>query len=133
MVIAKVWRNWRTGLIVVQPDMVVRWHRHGPVAVGANAQRERARAARARLPPFGHSSVGTIANEANDVGASRLRPWLARSGGVVSHLSDHNADPPDDWTRHHAQSDQSKGENPDCFTQPSGVTGFRRNEASTNH
>ena len=27
MVLARVWRNWRTALIVVRPDTVVRWHR----------------------------------------------------------------------------------------------------------
>jgi hypothetical protein len=25
---AKAWRDWRTALIFVQPDTVVRWHRH---------------------------------------------------------------------------------------------------------
>ena len=25
--LAKTWRDWRTALIVVQPDTVVRWHR----------------------------------------------------------------------------------------------------------
>src|SRR6266849_6508467 len=27
MLLAKAWRDWRTALIVVQPDTVVRWHR----------------------------------------------------------------------------------------------------------
>jgi putative transposase len=27
VVLAKAWRDWRTALIVVQPDTVVRWHR----------------------------------------------------------------------------------------------------------
>src|SRR5437867_5784900 len=27
MLLAKAWRDWRTTLIVVQPDTVVRWHR----------------------------------------------------------------------------------------------------------
>src|SRR5216683_2237695 len=27
VLLAKSWRNWRTALIVVQPDTVVRWHR----------------------------------------------------------------------------------------------------------
>jgi hypothetical protein len=27
MVLARSWRNWRTALIVVQPDTVIRWHR----------------------------------------------------------------------------------------------------------
>jgi hypothetical protein len=25
--LARVWRNWRTALVLVQPDIVVRWHR----------------------------------------------------------------------------------------------------------
>jgi putative transposase len=27
VLLAKAWRGWRTALIVVQPDTVVRWHR----------------------------------------------------------------------------------------------------------
>src|SRR5438445_13287771 len=27
MALARSWRNWRTALIVVQPDTVIRWHR----------------------------------------------------------------------------------------------------------
>ena len=27
ILLAKAWRHWRTALIVVQPDTVVRWHR----------------------------------------------------------------------------------------------------------
>src|SRR5262245_32541651 len=27
MALARTWRSWRTALIVVQPDTVVRWHR----------------------------------------------------------------------------------------------------------
>jgi hypothetical protein len=28
MLLAKAWQDWRTALIVVHPDSVVRWHRH---------------------------------------------------------------------------------------------------------
>ena len=28
MLLANAWRDWRTALIVVDPDTVVRWHRH---------------------------------------------------------------------------------------------------------
>ena len=27
LVLAETWRNWRTALVFVQPDTVVRWHR----------------------------------------------------------------------------------------------------------
>src|SRR2546428_3248794 len=27
IVLARVWRNWRTALVLVQPETVVRWHR----------------------------------------------------------------------------------------------------------
>src|SRR5262249_14099243 len=27
MALARIWRNWRTALVFVQPDTVVRWHR----------------------------------------------------------------------------------------------------------
>ncbi len=29
IIISKIWSNWRKGLIIVQPDTVVRWHRKG--------------------------------------------------------------------------------------------------------
>src|ERR1700741_3900996 len=28
ILLAKGWRDWRSALIIVQPDTVVRWHRH---------------------------------------------------------------------------------------------------------
>jgi len=28
IVLARIWRNWRTALVLVQPDTVVRWHRN---------------------------------------------------------------------------------------------------------
>src|SRR4029434_6358908 len=27
MILAKVWQEWRTAVIIVQPDTIVRWHR----------------------------------------------------------------------------------------------------------
>ncbi len=57
LLLARAWRDWRTALIVVQPDTVVRWHRLWLRAVGPNAQPEHVRAARAPLRPFGQSST----------------------------------------------------------------------------
>ena len=29
-ILSRIWRNWRSALLFVQPDTVVRWHRQGP-------------------------------------------------------------------------------------------------------
>src|SRR5438093_12571744 len=49
MLLANTWRDWRAALIVVNPDTVVRWHRHGSAARGRGAQRGAVRAARVRM------------------------------------------------------------------------------------
>ena len=55
MLLANAWRDWRTALIVVEPDTVVRWHRHCSVVNGRGAQRQAVLAARVRMQPFVHS------------------------------------------------------------------------------
>ena len=53
--LARAWRDWRTALVVVHPDTVVRWHRNGSAASGRGAQRGSVRAARVRMRPFVHA------------------------------------------------------------------------------
>ena len=55
MRLANAWQDWRTALIVVHPDTVVRWHRQYSAANGHGARRGAAPGARARLRLFGHS------------------------------------------------------------------------------
>jgi hypothetical protein len=48
VLLAKAWPNWRTALIVAQPDTVVRWHRQWLRAIEPSAQSKDVPAARAR-------------------------------------------------------------------------------------
>ena len=34
----RIWRNWRTAVVLVQPDTVVRWHRDWSVADGRDVR-----------------------------------------------------------------------------------------------
>jgi hypothetical protein len=57
ILLAKAWPDWRTALIVVQPDTSCVGIANGSGAVGPIAQLEHVRAARAPPRPFGHSST----------------------------------------------------------------------------
>src|ERR1700736_3211192 len=57
VLLAKAWQDWRTALIVVQPDTVVRWHRQC-VRRRWTQRSTRSRPGRpSTLRPFGHSST----------------------------------------------------------------------------
>ena len=54
VLLANAWREWRTALMVVQPETVLRWHRQF-VAAGRTVRHGSARAARVPMRPFAHS------------------------------------------------------------------------------
>jgi hypothetical protein len=59
VLVAKALRDWRTALIVVEPDTIsCVGIANGSVAVGPNDQRQQVRAARAWLRPFRHDGRG---------------------------------------------------------------------------
>src|ERR1700731_2557220 len=53
---ANAWRDWRTALIVVQPDTVVRWHRQWLRRRWTQRSKATRRVDRASLGPLGLSS-----------------------------------------------------------------------------
>ena len=55
MLLANVWRDWRTALIVMHPDTVVRRHRQWLRRQWTRRSARAAPGARARLRLFGHS------------------------------------------------------------------------------
>jgi putative transposase len=55
MLLANAWQDWRTALIVVHPDTVVRWHRQWLRRQWTRRSVLAAPGARARLRLFGHS------------------------------------------------------------------------------
>jgi hypothetical protein len=55
LLLANAWRDWRTALIVVDPDTSYVGIAIGSAANGRGAQRRAVLVARVRLQPFGHS------------------------------------------------------------------------------
>src|SRR5216684_854592 len=83
VLLAKAWRDWRTALILVQPDTVVRWHRQW-------LRRHWTRLSRRRHPgrPSTSSAIRALVNTmttANPLwGAPRIHGELAKLGITVS-------------------------------------------------
>src|SRR3989442_8680531 len=83
MLLANAWRDWRTALIVVHPDTVVRWHRHWLRRQWAR------RSARARLGrPRSNAATRTLVMKiaaANPLwGAPRIHGELGKLGVDIS-------------------------------------------------
>jgi putative transposase len=83
LVLAETWRNWRTALVFVQPDTVVRWHREWL------RRRWTRRSARRRAGrPGTDVAIRTLVNQmaaANPLwGAPRIHGELGRVGVAVS-------------------------------------------------
>ena len=57
ILLSKGWREWRTALIVVQPDTVVRWHANGSVVSGRGARDDHVRVGPTRMSRFERSSA----------------------------------------------------------------------------
>src|SRR5216683_4138319 len=57
VLLAKAWRDWRTALIVVQPDTVVRWHRQWLRGRWTKRSTPTRPGRPSTLGPFGHSST----------------------------------------------------------------------------
>ena len=59
VLLAKGWRNWRSALVVVQPDTVVRWHRQWLrfAGIGLGSHDGGIQAAQPRVRPFAPSSA----------------------------------------------------------------------------
>jgi putative transposase len=80
MALARGWRNWRTALIVVQPDTVIRWHRDW-------LRRRWTRRSRPGRPPI-EQQIRTLVREmatANPLwGAPRIHGELRTLGVHVS-------------------------------------------------
>src|SRR4029077_1639295 len=83
ILLSKAWREWRTALIVVQPDTVVRWHRDW-------LRRHWTRRSQRRRPgrPTTNSAIRTLVRTmttANPLwGAPRIHGELAKLGLTVS-------------------------------------------------
>jgi hypothetical protein len=83
ILLSKGWREWRTALVVVQPDTVVRWHRQWLRGQWARRSR-RSRPGRPNTDVAVRTLVATMA-EANPLwGAPRIHGELVKLGIAVS-------------------------------------------------
>jgi transposase InsO family protein len=85
VILRRVWAPWRSVLIVVEPDTVVRWHRAGFRLYWAWLSRRRT-GGRPRLPRDVRALVQRMATE-NTWGAPRIHGELLRLGFAVSERS----------------------------------------------
>jgi putative transposase len=83
MLLANAWRDWRTALIVVQPDTVVRWHRQWLQSQWAGRSR-RSRQGRPNTDVAVRTLVGTMAAANPLWGAPRIHGELCKLGIAVS-------------------------------------------------
>ena len=83
ILLSKSWREWRTALIVVQPDTVVRWHRQWLRRQWAWRSR-RSRPGRPNTDVAVRTLVGTMAAANPLWGAPRIHGELGKLGIAVS-------------------------------------------------
>src|SRR5712664_2587328 len=83
ILLAKGWREWRTALIVVQPDTVVRWHRQW-LRRQWTRHSTRTRLGRPSTDPAIRTLVGTMAAANRLWGAPRIHGELCKLGITVS-------------------------------------------------
>lgn len=85
VVLRRVWAHWRTVLVIVEPDTVVRWHRAGFRLYWARLSRRRT-SGRPGLPKEVRALVRRMAAETT-WGAPRIHGELLRLGVSVSERS----------------------------------------------
>ena len=77
------WSGWRTSLVILHPDTVVRWHRAGWRRFWARKSRAR-RPGRRRIPAEARELIWRLARENPRWGAMRIRAELRPLGYDVS-------------------------------------------------
>jgi hypothetical protein len=83
VLLAKAWRDWRSALIVVQPDTVVRWHRQW-LRRQWTRRSTRTRPGRPSTGPTVRTLVSTMAAANSMWGAPRIHGELGKLGITVS-------------------------------------------------
>ena len=79
--ISKLWRGWRSALVVVQPDTVVRWHRRGFRLYWHWKSRNRGRPT---IEPAIRNLIRRMSQENPLWGAPRIQAELALLGNEVA-------------------------------------------------
>jgi transposase InsO family protein len=79
--ISKLWRGWRSALVIVQPDTVVRWHRRGFKVYWRWKSRNRGRP---KIDPEIRDLIQRMSQENQLWGAPRVQAELALLGHEVA-------------------------------------------------
>ena len=81
-ILSRVWSNWRSALLIVQPDTVIRWHRQGFKLFWR--WKSRARRGRPRIEAEIRSLIRRMSRENPGWGVPRIQSELALLDHVVS-------------------------------------------------
>jgi transposase InsO family protein len=81
-ILSCVWRNWRSALLIVQPETVVRWHREGFKLFWR--WKSRAKPGRPRIEAEIRQLIRRMSRENPSWGVPRIQSELALLGHVVS-------------------------------------------------
>jgi len=76
--------GWRTSLLIVKPETVLRWHRHGWRTYWRRRSRRRGKTGRRPIAPELRSLIRRMAMENGVSGQRRIQAELARLGFKVS-------------------------------------------------
>ena len=82
---SRLWKDWRSSLVVTQPDTVVRWHRRGlQVVLALKVEEVRSSEGRCRDPKTDPENLPKQSALGSAEGASRASPARSRRGRVNS-------------------------------------------------
>jgi hypothetical protein len=84
LLLSQWWRGWREGLLIVQPETVLRWRRNGLSAIWGYRSRGRWRGGRPRVSSEVRHLIARIARENFLWGAPRIHGELLMLGFSVS-------------------------------------------------
>ena len=121
IVLARLWRNWRTVLVLVQPDTVVRWHRDWLRRQWA--RRSRPLGGRPSIDPQIRALIRTMTNANPLCGAPRIHGELRTLGvdvseRTVSRLLERRPRPPSQTWRTFLTNHLAAAASMDFFTVP---------------
>jgi len=82
--LSRIWRNWRSALLIVNPDTVVRWHRQGFSLYWTRKSRKGRQPGRPQVETEIRNLIRRMSQENPTWGVPRIRAELALLGHEVS-------------------------------------------------
>jgi len=81
-ILSRIWGNWRSALLIVQPDTVIRWHRRSFKIFGR--WKSRSRRGRPSIEPEIRKLIRRMSRENPICGTPRIQSELALLGYIVA-------------------------------------------------